>query len=125
MRVFPNTESARTFMRWLGDNGLLISAMDIPQNRDVQAKTVPVTIYGEKRDFLSGPMRIAARAGSTALTMFLISRGGFRYELQIGRPLLDPATDENNDSRVAEAVQRYADWVEHSMRNYPCHLSRQ
>ena len=124
MRVFPNTESARTFMRWLGDNGLLISAMDIPPGRNVPAKTVRVTIYGENRDFLSGPMRIAAKAGSTALTMLLISRGGFRYELQIGTPLLDPATDENNDARVAEAMQRYADWVENAMRTHPCHLSR-
>jgi len=85
---------------------------------------MPVIIFGQHRDFLTGPVQIALRCGAPILQGFVISRRNFYFRLVIRGPLVDPAAGRDDFETVAAALQRYADNIEEHVREYPCHISK-
>ena len=122
MRLFPATSFPRGIYRHLKCNNIVASLLDASRKRGRQTKTVPVTMFGEARDCLIGPLQIAIRCGATTLQGFVVSRKNFYYHLIVTPPLID-ATDVTDEAQtIASVIQHYADGVEHFAREYPDHL---
>ncbi|MBN2446723.1 MAG: lysophospholipid acyltransferase family protein [Phycisphaerae bacterium] len=116
----------RVIFRCFRENRLVISALDVNRDRGLNLKTCPVKIFGETREFLTGPMQIATRCRATVVPAFLVSRPDYYYRVMIGSPLyVHGERDENgNVPELNDLVQRYADAVAAHIRAYPDHLSR-
>jgi len=124
VRYFYSDTYPRAIYRCFADNFVVGSAIDVHRVRQKHLRTATVNIFGEKREFLTGPMQIAIRCGAPVLQGFVISRAGFRYALELCGPLVDPAAGEQAESTVADAVRKYAANVEQFVRQRPCHVSR-
>lgn len=124
IRVFFADSFPRDLYRCLDDGYILASAPDVEHGRGAHLRTVPVDIFGQQREFLSGPVRIALRCGSPILQGFVISRRNFYFRLIIKGPLVDPAASHDNVETLTAALQHYADNIEEHVREYPCHISK-
>jgi lauroyl/myristoyl acyltransferase len=111
----------REIFRCFRENRLIISALDANRPRGVNLKTCPVHIFGETREFLTGPIQIALRCGATIVPTFLVSRPNFYYRIMVMPPLHAGAGDP---PELATIMQGYADAVAEHIRHYPDHLSR-
>lgn len=114
----------RDIYRCFKDGCLLGSAMDVSRVRDPNQRTEEVAIFGEKRPFLSGPLRIALRCRAPVLQAFIVPEDGFRYRLEIVEILVDPEKVRDEAAAVARAMHTYADNVERHLRASPSLLSR-
>lgn len=150
MRMFFSETFPRALFRCLKEGYVLGSAIDVSRVRGPNQKTEIVTLFGERREFLSGPMRIALRTGAAVLQGFVLREPGFRYRLVLEGPLVEPLSNPGDrppaglgvegafqtgqrpvplergreDDAVAAAMQRYAANVERQVRARPDQISR-
>lgn len=124
MRVLFADGYPRDIYRCFRDGCLLGSAMDVSRVRDPNQRTEQVTIFGEERLFLSGPLRIALRCRAPVLQAFIVPEGGFRYRLEIVEMLVDPEKVRDEAAAVARAMHTYAANVERYLRAFPSLISR-
>jgi predicted LPLAT superfamily acyltransferase len=85
--------------------------------------TVEVAFLGAPAAFPTGPMRMAAALRQPVIFMVGLYRGGNRYEIHFER-IADFSGEEelrrgDRELRVREAVQRYAERLEHHCRAAP------
>lgn len=123
-RVLYADSFPRELFRCFEEGFILGSSPDIDHDRGSHLKTTPVEIFGQKRAFLSGPVRIALRCGAPVLQGFVISRKNFYFRLVVSGPLVDPAVSKDDAETLAATMQRYADNIEAFVREYPCHISK-
>lgn len=112
----------REIFRCFRKNQLVLSALDANRTRGAQLRRHEVEIFGEKRQFLSGPIQIAQRCGATILPAFLVSRANYYYRIVLEPPISVPGEAGADDLGVV--LQRYADAVAAHLRAHPDHLSR-
>ncbi|MCP4591803.1 MAG: hypothetical protein GY842_13775 [bacterium] len=124
IRMFYADAYPRDIYRCLNENFLLGTALDVHRKRSAHQKTVPVTIFGEQREFLTGTLQIALRCGATVLQGLLLSEPGFHYRLQLLGPLAEPETASESPEVLARVMQEYADNIEAWIRRYPAHITR-
>ena len=122
IKLFPATSFPRGIYRHLQGNKIVASLLDADRRRGERTKTYPVTIFGEERDFLVGPLQIAIRCGSTTLQGFVVSRKNFYYQMVVTPPLLRPESVNDEAETIAIVIQKYADGVERFAREHPDHL---
>jgi len=124
MRVLYSDSYPREIFRCYKEGYVVGSAMDVAQVRDARKRTETVTIFGEEREFLSGPMRVAIRCGAPVLQGFVEPEGGFRYRLDIVDTLVDPEEVKDENATVSRAMKVYAANVEKYLRAAPSLVSR-
>lgn len=114
----------REIYRCLQNGYLVGSGMDVSRVRRPQQRVEDVTIFGERRRFLSGPIRIAMRCHAPVLQAFVMPLPGFRYRLDVVEMLVDPdrITDERDE--IARAMRAYAAHVERAVRATPSLITR-
>jgi lauroyl/myristoyl acyltransferase len=100
------------------------SAMDVHRVRQLHQKTETVEVFGQRREFLSGPMHIAVRSGAAVVQAFLIAEKNFRYRMDVVGLLIDPDAVADESETVAAAMQTYATNVEAQLRRNPATVSR-
>jgi lauroyl/myristoyl acyltransferase len=122
MRVFHANSFPREIFRQFKENRIVASLQDVDRNRGDNVRTFPVRFFGETREFLTGPLQIAIRCRAPVIQGFVESRKNFYYGL-IAKPLLpNPANLGDEDTVIAETMQRYADGIEQFARQHPDHL---
>jgi lauroyl/myristoyl acyltransferase len=114
----------REIYRCFKEGYVLGSAMDVHRTRHPMQKTETVAIFGQERDFISGPLRIALRCGAPVLQAAILADGGFNYTLDFEPLLLDSAEAGDEDAAVARTLQTYAANVERHMRERPDLMTR-
>lgn len=114
----------RSIYQRFQDNYVVGSLIDVQSDRGGHLRTLEADIFGHRRSFLTGPLRIAMRCGAPVAQVFVVSRPYFRYEVEFHGPLLDPAREQETPDTLARAVQSYAANVERFARRRPCHISR-
>ncbi|UCE59088.1 MAG: hypothetical protein JSU63_16790 [Phycisphaerales bacterium] len=124
MRVLFSDSYPRDIYRCFREGFVLGSAMDVSRLRRSNQKAEEVTIFGEKRHFLSGPLRVAVRCGAPVLQAFITPGDAFTYRLEIVESLIDPDTVDDEDAAVARAMQTYAANVERNLRAAPALMTR-
>jgi KDO2-lipid IV(A) lauroyltransferase len=124
IRVFYADSFPRDLYRSFEEGYILGSALDVQRDRGSHLKTLPVTIFGQQREFITGTMRIALRCGAPILQGFVVSRRNFYFRLIIMGPLVDPAASRDDAETLAAAMQAYATNIEHHVRKHPDHISR-
>ncbi len=124
IRVFFADSFPRDLYRCFESGYILGSAPDVEHERGAHLKTLPVEIFGQRREFLTGPVRIALRCGAPILQGFVVSRRDFYFRLIVEGPLVDPAVEKDDTETLATTMQRYADHIEAHVRKYPCHISK-
>jgi lauroyl/myristoyl acyltransferase len=123
MNIVLASSFPRMLYRHLQKNGVVASLLDVERQRGDNTKTVPVTLLGETRNILAGPVQIALRNGAPTLQGFVVSRRNFYYQLIVTPPLLDPAKARGNeDAAITETLQHYAAGVEAFAKRHPDHL---
>lgn len=124
MRILFSDAFPREIYRCLKDGFILGSAMDVSRLRHPNQKTEKVTLFGEERQFVSGPLRVAIRCGAPVLQAFVVPDGRGGYRLEIVGVLLDPREERDEDEAVRGAMRTYAAQVEKKLRESPYLLSR-
>ena len=125
MRVLFADGYPREIYRCFEDGFVLGSAMDVDRVRNTDQKAEEVTIFGEKRLFLIGPLRAAIRCQAPVLQAFIAAESGFRYRLDIVQTLVDPEKKvEDETAAIADAIHTYAANVERCIRAMPTLLTR-
>lgn len=122
MKMFLASSFPREIYRHLRANSIVASLLDVDRSRGDATRTHAVTIFREKRNFLTGPIQIALRCNAPTLQGFVESRKGFYYRIDITGPLVNPETNGHESDIVADVMQRYADGVEAFARRHPDHL---
>jgi lauroyl/myristoyl acyltransferase len=124
MRVLFADSFPREIYRAFDEGCLVGSAMDVSRVRFPHQKVEEVAIFGEKRAFLSGPLRIAIRRGAPALQAFVVPEAGFRYRLELSELVPDPGAVADEEPIVAAAMETYARNVEKFIRASPALMTR-
>jgi len=114
----------REIFRCLREGFLLGSSMDVSRTYHPNQRTEPVTLFGEQRHFLSGPLRVAYRCNVHALQAFIVPSRDFRYRLEIVETLFESDRPAGEDEMVGDAMRRYAANVERFLRTMPHLMSR-
>ena len=121
----------RDIYRCFQDGFVLGSAMDVGRVRDPRQKTQTVTIFGARRPFVTGPLRIALRCRAPVLQGFIIPGSGFRYRLELidlvsdlGGAGSDSGGAGDEEAIVATTLATYAATVERQVRAIPSLISR-
>lgn len=122
MKLFYSNSYPRSIYRHLQENNILASLLDVDRRRGDQARMYPVTIFGEQRDFLTGPIQMAFRCSATPIQGFVVSRRNFHYDLIVAPPLIDPESITDESASIGDVMQRYANGVERFAREHPDHL---
>lgn len=124
MRVIFEDDFPREIFRCLQEGFVLGSAMDVHRVRRPNQKAEEVTIFGEKRQFLTGPLMIALRCKTPVLQAFVLPEPGFRYRFRIVGMLADPEKVEDEAAAAGQTLRTYAANVERYVRAAPSLLSR-
>ncbi len=124
MQVIFADAYPRDIYRCFKDGYIVGSAMDVSRVRHEHQQSEEVTIFGERRKFLSGPLRIALRCGSVPLQIFMTCERNFRYRLDVFQKLSDATEDMGEDEKISHAMQRYASNIEKHIRRHPEELTR-
>ncbi|MBN2561474.1 MAG: lysophospholipid acyltransferase family protein [Phycisphaerae bacterium] len=122
MKMFHATSFPRAIYRQFRENKIVASLLDVDRRRGDNTRTLPVSIFGETREFLTGPIQIAARCGAPTLQGFIESRKNFYYRLIVTPPLVEPEHVKDENGNIANVLQRYACGVEQFARQHPDHL---
>ena len=115
--------SPRHLYRWLRGGGVMVSAMDVKPWHETQ-ETEEVTIFGRRKRFVSGPIRIAAKCRSPILMGFITPGKNFEYRIDILGPLHDPQAQPDTPPNPGELMQTYADHLEKYLTAAPSLTSR-
>jgi len=124
IRMIFSDAYPRDIYRCLKDNYTLGSALDVHRPRGRHQKTVPVTIFKEQRNFLTGTLQVALRSGSAVLQGFIVSEPGFHYRLELLGPLVASGDRGETPELLADVMQAYAENIESYARRHPTHLTR-
>jgi lauroyl/myristoyl acyltransferase len=124
VEYFYSNEFPRSIFERFRENYVVGSLIDVQKQRGGHLRTVEADIFGERRSFLTGPLRIAMRCGAPVVQTFVVSRPYFRYGLEFHGPLIDPARNADSREALSEAIRAYAANVEQFARRHPCHISR-
>jgi len=126
IRVLYADSFPREIFRCFRENLVVGSAVDVGRQRGVTLRTCPVRIFGETREFLTGPLHIALRCGATIVQGFVVSRPNFYFRLIVHPPLYIPTGAEKDEDPelIAQIMQKYADGIAEHVREHPDHLSR-
>jgi len=124
IRMFFADSYPRDLYRCFRDGFILGSALDVARQRGTHLRTAKVTMFGQDREFLTGPMHIALRCGAPILQGFVVSRKNFYFRLIAKEPLVDPDTAGDDPATVQNAMQRYADNIAEHLTKYPDHISK-
>jgi lauroyl/myristoyl acyltransferase len=122
MEMFMASSFPRAIYRRFKQNKLVASLLDVDRSRGENTKTQQVQFFGETREFLVGPIQIAMRCGATTIQGFIESRKNFYYRMIATPPLIDPEKVTDEETMIADVLQRYADGVERFAREHPDHL---
>ncbi len=114
----------RDIYRCLQDGYVLASAMDVGRIRGNPRGIVELTMFGEKRPFLSGPLRVAVRCGVPVIQGFVISEPDFHYRLELVEKLIDPENSNGKEADILGALTVYASNIETKIRGMPELLTR-
>lgn len=114
----------REIYRRFKEGLILGSAMDVSRVRHPNQKAERLTLFGEQRDFVTGPLRVAFRCDTPVVQAFAGVDDRGHYHLDIVGVLLDPREVENEDQAVRDAMQTYVAAVEKRVRESPSLLSR-
>lgn len=123
-RVLFSDSFPRDIYRCFADQYVLGSAMDVSHVRQEHLRTEEVTYFGQKKRFLSGPLRIAIRRGAPVLQGFILPNGPFAYRFDLLELIADPSTIKDEDRAVADTMAAYAANVEQYVRSFPSLISR-
>lgn len=127
IRVLYADSFPRDIYRCFAENRVVASALDVSRVRGLNLRTVPVQIFGEQREFLTGTLQVALRSRAAICQGFVVSRKNFYFHLVI-KPLYTPEADVRGSldtpERVQTLMQRYADGIAEHVRKHPDHLSR-
>jgi len=124
IRMFFADSYPRDLYRCFQDGYILGSALDVARDRGSHLRTATVTLFGQQREFLTGPMQIALRVGAPVIQGFVVSRKNFYFKLIARGPLVEPGTGGDEGEIVQRAMQKYADNIAEHIREYPDHISR-
>lgn len=126
MRMLYADSFPRDIFRCFHENRVVGAALDVGRFRGSTLRTVPVRIFGETREFLTGTLQVALRCRATICPAFVVSRPNFYFRLIVLPPIHIPAEDQpvENPELIAELMQKYADGIEQHVREHPDHLSR-
>lgn len=126
VRMFFADAFPRDIFRCYRDNYVVASALDVDEDRArmVRGRACPVTLFGDERLFLTGPVQMALRCGAMVFQAFVVARKNFHYDFELCGPLIDPAVDGESPEALARAMQKYADGIAAHVREYPCHLTK-
>lgn len=114
----------RELYRTLQEGNVLMSLMDVRRTRAEHQKMQAVQMFGEQRELVTGPLRLAIRCKSPVIQAFFVPEGKFRYRFEIMGPLLDPDEINDEESAVTQTLTIYATNVERFMREHPELVSR-
>ncbi len=114
----------RDLYRWFGNNRLLGSALDSERVRESHLKRMPVKVFGETKEYLTGTIQIALRCKASIHQGFITSKPNFNYEMTVSPPLIDPDTSDDSPDVLQKLMQAYAGNIEAHTRQYPDHISR-
>lgn len=123
-RILSSQSFPRDIYRTLEEGWMIGSSMDVAHVDDANKKVEEVTIFGERRRFLSGPMWIAMRCRTPVLQVFVIPGKDFHYRFDVVEMLLDPEKVEDKAQAVRDAMHAYAANVEDYIRKTPHLISR-
>jgi len=121
--VFSDTYP-RDIYRCFQDRYALGSALDIGRHRGEHLRTCTVTMFGQEREFLTGPVQIALRCGAPIVQGFVISRKNFYFHLVVTGPLTNPDTELDEPKILNDLMQRYADNIAAHVIEHPDHISK-
>jgi len=126
VRVLYADSFPRELFRCYRENYVVGSASDVGRVRGATLRTCPVQVFGQQREFLTGPLQMALRCRATILQGFVVSRPNFYFRLIVRPPLQVPRQeqDERGEELVGRLMQRYADGIAAHVREHPDHLSR-
>lgn len=124
VRILSSESFPRDILRTLKEGYLIGSSMDVAGVDDPNKKTEEVTIFGQRRRFLSGPLWIALRCGAPVVQVFILPGKDFRYRLEVVGQLLDPDAAPDRDRAVRDAMTLYAANIERYVRETPHLISR-
>jgi lauroyl/myristoyl acyltransferase len=122
MKLLYSTSFPRQIYRELQSGLIVASLLDVDRSRGDNTRTCPVRIFGETRDFLTGPVQMALRCGAPTLQAFVVSRRNFYFQMIITPPLLEPDHAGDEAQTISEVLQRYASGVEAFARAHPDHV---
>jgi lauroyl/myristoyl acyltransferase len=124
IRMLYSNMYPRDIYRCFQEGYILGSTLDIGRERGAHLRNVTVDLFGQKRDFLSGPVQIALRCGAPIYQGFVVSRPYFHFDLILLGPLADPATASDNPETLQAIIQKYADNIADHLADHPDHISR-
>jgi lauroyl/myristoyl acyltransferase len=124
VRMFFADTYPRDIYRCFNENYIVATALDVGRHRGSHLRTMPVMMFGQHREFLTGTMQIALRCGAPILQAFVISRKNFYFRIVIKGPLVDPDTAKDTPETLKTAMQQYADNIAEHIYEYPCHISK-
>jgi lauroyl/myristoyl acyltransferase len=114
----------RDIYRVFQQNYILGSALDVGRHRGGHLRTTTVTMFDQKREFLTGTMQIALRCKAPVIQGFVVSKKNFYFHLVAHGPLVDPDDPRDEAHILQEVMQLYADNIADHIREYPCHISK-
>lgn len=114
----------RDIFRCLQEGYLLASLMDVARKYHPNQRTETVEVFGEQREFLSGPLRVAFRSKVPVVQAFVIPERDFCYRLEFVADLFGDNPGSDEDAAVSTAMLAYAANVERVVRDTPSLLSR-
>ena len=123
LRVLYADSYPRDIYRCLEEGYLLGSAMDVSRVRHQNQRVEEVEISGERRQFVTGPLRVAMRCGATVLQAFVMPEENFRYRLVIVSRLIEP-NPADREAAIRRAMSEYALTAEKYAREHPDLLTR-
>ncbi len=123
-RMLSSDSFPRDIYRCLREGYLTASSMDVSRIHGPNKRVEEVTIFGQKRPFLSGPLWIAMRCRAPVLQVFVIPGEAFCYRLEVVEMLLDPVEVEDEAEAVSRAMRIYAANIEKYTRASPSLISR-
>ncbi|UCD28319.1 MAG: hypothetical protein JSV03_14735 [Planctomycetota bacterium] len=124
IRMFFSDTYPRDIYRCFQDGYILGSALDIGRHRGTHLRTAKVKLFGQEREFLTGPVQIALRCGAPILQGFVISRKNFYFRLVVMGPLTNPDTELDEPEILNDLMQRYADNIADHLTEHPDHISK-
>jgi lauroyl/myristoyl acyltransferase len=124
IKMFFADTYPRDLYRCFAEGRILGSALDVFRDRGSHLRTMPVELFGKRREFLTGTLQIALRCGAPIIQGFVVSRKNFYFHLIPMGPLADPETATDTPDMVQAVMQRYADNIAAHVLKYPDHLSK-
>lgn len=114
----------RETIRCYRDGCIVGSAIDIHRIRGEHQRVEYAEMFGEKRPFLTGPLRIALRCRAPVLHGFVTHDSHFRYRFELAGMLIDPETVEDEEAAVTQAVRTYARHLQDRLKSRPSLVTR-